>query len=258
LVLNFKMVKCVTAHRRKERTMTKATLIAVAAVSLVTYNSSPSLGSAVNTVTADSIVSSAEVPMTKGTTSLSVNLAPNAQIDQIVIADVLSYNGSKPTITAPDGWQLIRDDYSLTTRQSLYWHTVQANDPTTASWTFSEPVDAQGAILLLDNVASDSPVDNTSGSTGSVPTLTAKSIANAAAGDLILVFYATDFEGTGLAPTMPDEVDSVLNYEAPHEYWILANYQSQNGSTGDAACPTPQLFNWIAAQVAIKRGAATL
>lgn len=238
--------------------MIRATLIAVAAVFLVTYNSSPSFASAENTITADSVVSSAEVPMTKGTTNLSVSLAPNAQIDQIVIADVLSYNGSKPTITAPDGWQLIRDDYSLTTRQSLYWHTVEANEPTTASWTFSEPVDAQGAILLLDNVASVSPVDNTSGNTGSVPTLTGKSVANTAAGDLILVFYATDFWGTGLGPTMPDNVDTVLNYEAPREYWILANYQSQNGSTGDAACPTPQLFNWVASQVAIKRGAATL
>ena len=238
--------------------MIRSTLIALGAVFLVTYNSSPSLGSAENTITADSVVSSAEVPMTSGTTSLSVNLAPSAQVDQIAIADVLSYSGSKPTITAPDGWQLIRDDYSLTTRQSLYWHRVEANDPTTVNWTFSEPVDAQGAILLLDNVASDSPVDKTSGKTGSVPTLTANPIANAAAGDLILVFYATNFEGVGLTPTMPDNVDTLLNYEAPREYWILATYQSQNGSTGDAACPTPQWFYWIAAQVAIRRSAATL
>jgi hypothetical protein len=237
--------------------MIRFTLIAVAAVFLVTYNSAPSLGSAENTITANSVVSSAEIPMASGTTSLSVNLAPNAQIDQIAIVDVLSYNGSKPTITAPDGWRLIRDDSSLTTRQSLYWHRVAANEPTTASWTFSEPVDAQGAILLLDNVASDSQVDNTSGNTDTGGTLTARSVANTAAGDLILAFYATDFWGTGLGPTMPDNVDTVLNYEAPREYWILATYQSQNGSTSDAACPTAQLFNGIAAQVAIERGNAS-
>jgi hypothetical protein len=53
-------------------------------------------------------------------------------------------------------------------------------------------------------------------------------------------------------------VNSVVNQEAAsHEYWILANYQSQNGNTEDATCSTPQLFNWVGAQVAIKRGSAT-
>src|ERR1035437_5513596 len=175
--------------------MIRPTLIAIAAVFLVTYNSSPSSGSAENTVGGASVISSAEAPMTKGTTSLSLNVGPNAQIGQFAIADVLSYDGSKPTITAPDGWQLIRDDYTQTTRQSLYWHAIQADDSSTATWTFSEPVDAQGAILLVDNVGSDSPVDMTSGNTGDGGgfSLTAKSVATTSDGDLILAFNATDF-----------------------------------------------------------------
>jgi len=234
----------------------RLTLIAVAAVFLIAYNSSPSSGSAENTVGSGSIISSAETPMTNGTINLSLNVAPNAHLGQIAIADILSYNGSQPTISAPEGWQLIRDDHTITTRQSLYWHAVAGGDPSTVSWTFSEPVDTQGAIVLLDSVASDPPVGMTSGNTGSVPTLTAKPVASTAAGDLILVFYATDFGGVGLAPTMPDNVNSVVNQTASHEYWILANSQSQDGSSEDAACPTPQLFNWVAAQVTIK-GAGT-
>jgi len=233
--------------------MIKPTLIAVAAVFLVTYNSSPSSGSAENTVSSGSIISSAETPMTRGTINLSLGVAPNAQLSQIVIADILSYSGSKPTITAPEGWQLIRDDYTETTRQSLYWHAVESGDPNTVSWTFSEPVDAQGVILLLDSVGSASPVGMTSGNTGSNTWLTAKSVAPTTAGDLILVFYATDFSGAGLTPIIPDGVDTVVNQEATsHEYWILATSQSQNGTTGDAVVPTPQLFNWVAAQVPIK------
>jgi hypothetical protein len=124
------------------------------------------------------------------------------------------------------------------------------------SWTFSEPVDAQGAILLLDSATSNAaPVGMTSGNTGNITWLTAKSVATAGPGDLIIAFYATDFWGAGLTPTMPDNMETVLNNETPHEFWILASSQSQNGSTGDAACPTPQLFNWVAAQVAIKQGA---
>src|ERR1700722_6956327 len=139
--------------------MMRSTLIAVAAIFLITYNSSSSCAGAGNAAWVDSLISSAETPMTKGTRDLSLNVAPPADIGKLAIADVLNYNGSEPTITAPDGWQFIRDDYSLTTRQSLYWHTVEANDPTTASWAFSEPVDAQGAILLLDSATSNAPVD---------------------------------------------------------------------------------------------------
>jgi hypothetical protein len=79
---------------------------------LVTYNSSPSSGADENTVGGASVTSFGQAPMTKRTTSLSLDWGANGQADQIAIADVLSYDGSKPTIAAPDGWQLIRDDYT--------------------------------------------------------------------------------------------------------------------------------------------------
>jgi len=244
--------------------MIRQTLIAVAAVFLVTYNSSPSSGSAENAAGGPNVVSSAEAPMMKGTTSLALNLGPNGQTAQIAIADVLSYGGSQPTITAPDGWQLIRDDYTQTTRQSLYWHAIGPNDSNTASWTFSEPVDAQGAILLLDNVALDSPVDAASGNTGGASggLLTAKSVATTSDGDLILSFNATDFgayrptvctQCDELNPKLPENASVVVNHETTAlEYWILANYQSPVGSTEVQVSYAPQFFNWVAAQVAIR------
>jgi hypothetical protein len=236
--------------------MIRNALVAIAAVFVVGCNYSSQ--TAENTVGGANIVASAQTPMKKATTSLSLDWGSKAQAGQVAIADVLSYGGSKPTITAPAGWQLIRDDSTPTTRQSLYWHAVQANDASTVTWTFSEPVDAQGAVVLLDNVASAAPVDMSSGNTGNDGKPTAKSVATTADGDLILVVYATDFSGPGVGPTMPTNVNSVVNQEAAsHEYWILANYQSQNGNTEDATCSTPQLFNWVGAQVAIKRGSAT-
>jgi hypothetical protein len=235
--------------------MIRATLFVVAAIFLITCNASSSCAAGGNTAWVNSLISSSETPPTHGTTNLSLIAGPTAGIGQLAIADILSYNGSEPTITAPDGWQLIRDDYTQTTRQSLYWHTIEADDPTSVTWTFSEPVDAQGAILLLDSATSNAPVGMSSGNTGSTTWLTAKSVPATGPGDLILAFYATDFWGVGLGPTLPDDMDSVVNQAAPHEYWILASSQSQNGSTEDAVCPTPQLFNWVAAQVAIKQGA---
>jgi hypothetical protein len=246
--------------------MIRYALVAVAAVFVVACNSSPSQ-TPENTVGGANVASSAQAPMAKATTSLSLDWGKKGQAGQVAIADVLSYGGAKPTITAPAGWQMIRDDSTLTTRQSLYWHAIQANDAGTAAWAFSGPVDAQGAIVLLDNVASAAPVDMTSGNTGTGGTVTAKSIATTSDGDLILAFNATDFGAyrhtactkcDGLNPTLPPNVSVVLNHESTAlEYWILANYQNQMGDTEPQASAAPQFFNWVAAQVAIKRGVAT-
>jgi len=235
----------------------KRALIGAAAIFVVACNSGPSQTTD-NSVGGASVVSTVQAPLAKAATSFSLDWGAKAQPGQVAIADVLSYGGPKPKITAPEGWQLIRDDSTKTARQSLYWHAIQANEPTTATWAFSEPVSAQGAIVLLDNVAANGPVDIATGNTGNGNAPTAKSVATTADGDLILIFFATDFGGPGLGPTMPANVNSVLDREStPREYWILANYQNQSGNTEDMVSSSGQLFNWVAAQVAIKRGAAT-
>src|SRR5580658_1353071 len=173
-----------------EGTMIRRTLIAAAAVFLLAHST---IGSA--DAPGAKVISSSQAPLTKGTTTLALDISPNAQIGQFAIANIITFGGSEPTITPPDGWQLIRDDSTPTTRQSLYSHEIEANDSSAASWTFSDPVDAEGAILLLDNVASESPVDASSGNTGGVSggVLTAKSVRATSGDDLILAFNATDF-----------------------------------------------------------------
>jgi hypothetical protein len=144
------------------------------------------------------------------------------------------------------------------TRQSLYWHAVQANDASIATWTFSQPVDAQGAVLLLDNVAASAPIDMTTGATGTGGTVTARAVVTTADGDLILSFFASDFGRPDLAPGLPNDAKTLINRETPsHQYWILAIYQTSLGTSEDQVCSAAQLFNWTAAQVAIKKGTGT-
>jgi hypothetical protein len=200
-----------------------------------------------------SVSSFAQTPLAKATTSLILD-SSKAKPGQLAIADVLSYSGAKPMITAPAGWTLLRDDSSPSTRQSLYWHLIQANDPS-PTWTFSEPVDAQGVILLLDNVAASNPVDASSGNTGG-PGVAAKSVTTTRGGDFILAFYATDFGGSGLGPHCPTNVSAIVDQETQsHEYWIIGTYQNRKGETEDLPCPSGQLYSAVAAQVAIARGA---
>jgi hypothetical protein len=240
--------------------MIKRALMGAAAVFVVACNSGP-LQTADNAVGGATIVSTAQVPMALATSNLTLDWGKKAQAGQVAIADVLTYGGSTPTITAPAGWQLIRDDSTATTRQSLYWHAIQANDPGAPTWTFSQPVAAQGAIILLDNLAATSPIDMTSGNTGSGGTMTAKSIVTTSDGDLVLSFYATDFGHPGLMGSFsqtPANTKAVVNQQAAaNEYWILGTYQSQNGATEEQVCSASQIFNWVAAQVAIKRSAGT-
>lgn len=237
--------------------MFKRSLMAASIVFLIGCNSGPSQ-TAENTVGGPNVVSTAQTPLTNGTTSISLDWGKNAQAGQVAIADVISFGDPKVTITPPAGWQLIREDSASPARQSLYWHAVQANDASSAGWTFSEPVDAQGAILLLDNVASSAPVDMTSGNSSTGGTMTAKSVATTADGDLILSFFATDFNRPDLGPTLPDNTKTVTIQERPsHEYWILGIYQNQMGATEDQVSSAAQVMKWTAAQVAIKKGTAT-
>ena len=234
--------------------MIRYALIAVAAVFVVACNSSPSQ-TPENTVGGANVISSTQAPMATATTSLSLDWGKKGQAGQVAIADVMSYGGSKTTITAPAGWQMIRDDSTPTTRQSLYWHAIQASDPSTATWTFSEPVDAQGAIVLLDNVAPGAPVDMSNVNTGNGGKVTSSSMTTTADGDLILIFKVTDFSNAPLLAPIPGDMSAVVAQEKkPYQYWILATYQSQNGATEDTEFSFPQLFNWVAAQVAIKHG----
>ncbi len=246
--------------------MIKRALMGGFAFLVVACNSGP-LQTPDNSVGGANVVSSTKTPMAKATTSLTLNWGSKGQAGQVAIADVLSYGGSGPAITAPAGWRSIRDDSTKTTRQSLYWHALQANEGSKATWTFSTPVDAQGAVVLLDNVASTAPADMSSGNTGEGGSMTAKSIGTTSDGDLILAFNATDFGAyrhtactvcDGLNPKLPPNVTVVLNHESTAlEYWILANYQNQLGDTEVQVSDAPQVFNWVAAQVAIKRGAVT-
>jgi hypothetical protein len=246
--------------------MIKRALMGAAALLVVACNSGPSQ-TPENSVGGADVVSSKETALAKGTTSLSLDWGSKAREGQVAIADVLSYSGKKPTITAPAGWQMIRDDSSKTTRQSLYWHAIAANEPSSATWTFSEPVDAQGAVVLLDNVAATTPVDMSSGNSGENGSMTARSVVTTSDGALILAFNATDFgrdPGSackvcdGLNPPLPADVTVVVNHEnTAAEYWILASYQTQMGATDDQSSNIPQLFRWVSAQVAIKRGVQT-
>ncbi|HUO05309.1 MAG TPA: hypothetical protein VMU16_08945 [Candidatus Binataceae bacterium] len=200
------------------------------------------------------MVTFAQTPLARSAPTLSLNQGSNWKAGNLAIAAIVTYNGSGPSITAPRGWTLIRDDISPTTRQTLYWHVVEPCDPISEVWSFSEPVDSQAVVLLLDKYAAVKAIDASSGNSGGGQILTANSLTTRNDGDLILAFYATDFVGTSPGHDIPPNMTKIVDLEAaPHEYWVVAAYQSGRGRTVDLTCNAAQVFRWVAAQVAIKR-----
>src|SRR5260221_4303163 len=100
--------------------MNRYALLAGAAVFIAGCNSSPPPLSAENTVGGASVAAFVQVPMATATTSVTLDWDSKGKPGQVAIADVLSFSGAKPKISPPDGWKVIRDDSSKTTRQSLY------------------------------------------------------------------------------------------------------------------------------------------
>jgi hypothetical protein len=244
-------------------TMRRVTVAAVAAIlfsanfPVLAHAADPLISQ--NTVGGPDVVSVMQVRNDKGSTTLSFQWDPRGQAGLLAIADVVSYSGLAPVIAVPDGWQLIRDDSDPQyTRQSLYWHVMEGDDPGTVTWTFSQPVRTQGAVILLDHAAWVSPIGMTSGNIAGSSVPSSKSVTTGQNGDLILSFYATDFGRTagpknamGPGQVFPDNVNVVANQDSWYPFWILGAYQNLQGETGDVTCDGVQLATWVAAQVAI-------
>jgi len=192
-------------------------------------------------------------PMPMEVASITLNSPSDVQSGQLLIADLMTFGGAAPTITAPSGWQLIRDDVSPTTRQSLYYHFAGSNDAP-AEWKFTQPVYAQGLVLSLENAWSTDPIDTSSGMTGPKDQVKAPGLTTTDDGDLILVLFATDFAFDAPGPKFPDSMVPIVNeISDPDPYWVVASYQAHRGKVAEADCPTPQLYNVAAAQVAVRR-----
>ena len=199
-----------------------------------------------------SIAGFVPTPLAKKVTSLTLETGSAVRSGQTLVAAIMTYGGALPTIAVPDGWRLIREDISPSTRQSIYWHIAQSNDEV-SEWKFSQAVDAQAVVVMLDDASASDLVDASSGIAGSqevkAPTLT-----TADDGDLILAFFATDFGGTAPGPHCPDTMVEVMDQTwDSHPYWIVGAYQPQRGDLDQVDCPTPQLYNAAAAQVALRR-----
>jgi len=233
-------------------------LICIVGILSACHFSQPTLRT-LNTVDGARVNSYVQSPLQVGTDTLDLRWNQNGTPGRLAIAEIITYSGSATAVNAPEGWRLIRDDISPTTRQTLYWRVIQSCDPNIQRWTFSRRVTAQGLMLVIDGFDAKKPIDSDSGNVGNGFTLTANSMRTNRDGDLILAFFSTDFRGSSPGHDVPHNMSVIVDQDkdgATHEYWLLGAYQESRGWTGDIICKAAQVFSWAAAQVAIRRHAA--
>jgi hypothetical protein len=234
--------------------MKRLVLSMLLAVMLAACETPPPPQTAENTVGGANVKASLRSPFTKSATSLALDLPPQAVPGDLVIVDLISYGGPTLAITPPSGWDMVREEATTTTRQTLFSHLVQPNESGRQVWGLSRPADGQLISVILDNVSGSNTIDLVSGNTGFGGSLTAKSILTHRDGDLILAFMATDFGRAPLHADVPHFMARLLAEEAaPNEFWILKTYQDQAGLTDEAVLAFPQVFNWSVVQVAITK-----
>src|SRR4029078_12698574 len=103
-------------------------------------------------------------------TSIVLNVPSGTQANDVMLAQVntKASGGGFPTITAPAGWTLIRNDQSGTTyQQSLYQRVAGASEPASYTWTLRPAAVASGGVLSFSGVDTPNPVDASNGAASS-------------------------------------------------------------------------------------------
>ena len=169
-------------------------------------------------------------------TSLPVSIPPGVQAGDIMLAQIVVYDGAATNVpVAPAGWNVVRHDAvssgSVQMTSWVYSHLAGASEPTSYTWNITLQF-AAGIMRAWRGVSQVSPIDQSSGATGSVTnpvSLAAPSLTPATNNELQVYLYgAQDF----VAPTItePQAITQRLNIRSAQEGFTLA--------FGDLAAPS--------------------
>lgn len=113
---------------------------------------------------------------------------PAVQPGDVMLASV-DVRGT-PSITAPAGWTLIREDVNGTAlRKATFWRVATSTEPANYSWRLGGKPAAAGVMLTYSGVSTSNPVDAASGRASTSATVSAASVQTTVPGDTVVGFY---------------------------------------------------------------------
>jgi hypothetical protein len=110
-----------------------------------------------------------------------------------MVAAIYWDNSSHPTITAPTGWTLIREDTNTSSNQdvALYYRAASASEPSSYTWSANANIGFTGIISAYACVDTIAPIDAHAGETGSSGDPVAPSITTTSANDWLIGVWSS-------------------------------------------------------------------
>ncbi len=133
--------------------------------------------------------------------SITIAKPAGTQAGDVMVASVV-LNDDDPSISAPAGWTLVRQDAVLNAvLQAVFVRVAGASEPASYTWSIPDFRRITGGISTYSGVDTAHPVDAHNGATDAVgsTSIVAPSITTTTAGAMILHLAAINAEGT-IAP----------------------------------------------------------
>lgn len=112
------------------------------------------------------------------------------------------------TVTAPTGWNLIRDTQGSGVRLLVYWKAATASEPANYTWTHATTGDMSAGIAAYKGIATDTPVDIENGQTTASSTTHATPDVTTTVDCFIIASHASADAGIWTPPSgMAERVD---------------------------------------------------
>jgi hypothetical protein len=123
-------------------------------------------------------------------TTLAIVRPTGVVANDVLIAALYWDNAGRPTITAPIGWTLIRQDGSTADEEAaLYYHVAGAAEPTSYTWRSTLSVGFTGIIAAYAGVSTTTPIDVYAGQTGTTASAVAPSVTTTAGNEVVVTVW---------------------------------------------------------------------
>lgn len=175
--------------------------------------------------------------------SITVNKPSGTVTNDVMLATIFVRGlGTTPSVTAPSGWTLIRQDNidgGLTAVMPSYYRVAGASEPANYTWTFDSSRLAVAVISSYSGVNTSAPIDAHNGhSTPTSSPITAPSVTTTVANAMLVGWFGLMEGGQNISPptgmterveTSP--VDTNLTLEMSDELRATAGATGQRDAT---------------------------
>lgn len=193
-------------------------------------------------------------------TELDLTKPQDTLVGDLLLANIVFNGGSSETISAPEGWILIRrTDNAAKITIASYYKIATQSDPPTFSWNITPQSSAAGGITRIGGVDAAAAIDTLADAVGHGTSATAPSITTSAA-DEIITLYAIDIgkQNSGGFSTASGMTTLYQAVNAPSGPTTAVQALAQNvaGAAGPFTASASQggQGDWAAQTIAFQKG----